>query len=71
MWFFQISDAVHGPENMKCHVLQSANGCRDFKQCHDMKTPAAYFILNSFVSLSNVSLCFCISRTAGLTWPRR
>jgi hypothetical protein len=40
---------------MHCQVLNSANGCRTFRQCHDMTFPARYFLANSFVSLSNVS----------------
>lgn len=40
---------------MNCQSLVSANGCRTPKQCHDMASPAHYFVINSFVSLSNVS----------------
>ncbi|POR39554.1 Killer toxin subunits alpha/beta [Tolypocladium paradoxum] len=52
-----ISNFFHGPASMDCDVLATENGCHSFVQCiQGVNTgPAGTFILNGFVSISNVS----------------
>lgn len=53
-----ISNFFHGPPNMDCDVLAGENGCHDFRNCiqGNGTGPAATFILNGFVSMSNTFL---------------
>ncbi|PNY27079.1 Killer toxin subunits alpha/beta [Tolypocladium capitatum] len=53
-----ISNFFHGPPSMDCDILAEQNGCRSFSSCIQGKDtgPAATFILDGFVSLSNTLL---------------
>ncbi|KND87760.1 Killer toxin subunits alpha/beta [Tolypocladium ophioglossoides CBS 100239] len=51
-----ISDFFHGPSSMDCGVLADENGCNAYQLCiqGNGTGPAATFILNGFVTMSNM-----------------
>ena len=53
----ELSDFFKEPISMHCEVLVENNGCSNYVQCVDGQYtgPASYFILNSFVTINNVS----------------
>ena len=50
-----ISNFFHGPEQMLCGDTSARDGCSAYTECTDVNHPGGYFILNSFVSVSDVS----------------
>lgn len=50
-----ISNFFHGPEGMACDLAVDHNGCSSYTQCQSTNRPAGYLILNSMISVNNVS----------------
>ena len=51
----QISNYFNGPDQMLCGDTSARDGCSSDVTCDNVKYPAGMFILNSMVSVSDVS----------------
>ena len=51
----QISNFFNGPDQMLCGDTSARDGCSSDVTCDNVKYPAGMFILNSMVSVSDVS----------------
>ncbi|KAF5011810.1 hypothetical protein FDECE_2100 [Fusarium decemcellulare] len=49
-----ISNKVNGKDNMDCQNLVDRNGCAVTYLCDDVKFPAGFLVLNSFITLNNL-----------------
>lgn len=50
----QTRNFFHGPKKMLCGFNSARNGCNFYVECNDVNHSNDFFILNSFISVSNV-----------------